>query len=82
MENICDRLEILYDGYLLRDSKYISSADVAYRVLILPCILRYHNIDGSKFNAPPFYILRKPFATEDEFYLYFIRKIREIRRAP
>jgi hypothetical protein len=75
-KKICERLQVPYNNYVLDDQKYIINCNMAYRMPVLPCIMRYFNVNESQFNAPPFYIYGKKFFTDDEYYLYLIRKIR------
>ena len=74
INKINELLKLEYTDYLLKDTKYNNFCDATYKIPIFPCIVRHFGLENC--NIGPFYVLTKPFQTRQDFYLYFIRKIR------
>lgn len=74
--NEINKLLKLPETYYVLDPKYISIPDESYKIPIFPPVIKYFNLDDTKFNNPPFYVSNNRFQTSRDFYLYFIRKIR------
>ena len=65
-------------NFSFSEEKYDIFTSAVYKIPIFKSVLNYYNLDETKFNQPPFYIQGKKFTTKNDFYLFFIRKIRNI----
>jgi len=77
ISKINEKLQLPHDDYILRNQKYVNFSRNIYRTPILKCVLRYFNFNDPSFDGP-FFIHYKQFDTRQDFFLYYVRKIRTL----
>ena len=75
INKINEQLQLPATDYVLKNQKFTKIIDNIYKIPIFACVTKHYDLNDSTFDSP-FYILDKQFLSRDDFYLYFIRKIR------